>query len=195
MRVEAANLLGSGRGIEVPWKHSADDGEEYFDLRTDASLLARIGAAKEYLPLGTFLAELHGEQSVFSSVRAKTWIDQPGGNENGGGWEFHSRCDLILHYEQLRYTTAHAEDVMRRLVDLWMREPSAESLRVRIELLPCKFVAEGREGGALRIEVAARGENAEQARMRWGLGLARVQQALLFVSRAIRQKAGIEIES
>ena len=154
----------------------------------------QIAAAKEHLPLGTFLTAIHGEQSIFSSVRAKTWVDNPGRNESGGSWEFHSRCDLILHYEQLRYSTSHAEDVMRRLVDLWMREPSAESLRLRIELLPCKFVAESREGGALRIEIIARGESAEQARMRWGLGVARVQQALLFVSRAVRQKMGIEIE-
>ncbi len=192
MRVEAANLLSSGKAIEVPWKNS--DGEAYFDLRNDASQVTRISAAKEHLPLGTFLAAIHGEQSVFSSVRAKTWVDNPGGNENGGGWEFHARCDLILHYEQLRYSTAQAEDAMRRLVDLWMREPSAEALRVRIELLPCKFVDAKRDGGALRIEIAARGENAEQARIRWGLGMARVQQALLFVSRTMRQKAGIEIE-
>jgi hypothetical protein len=192
MRVEAANLLSSARAIEVPWKNG--DAEEYFDLRSDASLVVQIAAAKEHLPMGTFLAAIHGEQSIFSSIRARTWADNPGGNERGGDWEFHSRCDLVLHYQQLRYSSSSAEDAMRRLVDLWMREPSAEALKVRVELLPCKFVAEGRDGGALRIEIAARGESAEQARMRWGLGVARVQQALLFVSRAVRQKTGIEIE-
>ena len=31
-------------------------------------------------------------------------------------------------------------------------------------------------------------ETREQAEVRWGLGLARVQQALLFVARTLRQK-------
>jgi hypothetical protein len=191
MRVEAANLFHTARAIEVPWKNG--DGDEYFDLRSDASLVARIRAAKEYPPLGALLASIHGDLSIFSSVCAKIWIDEPEGNPDRD-WEFHSRCDLILHYQQLRYSIENVEDAMRKLVDLWMREPAADSLRVRIELLPCKFVAEKHEGAALRIEVAARGESEERARMRWGLGLARVQQALLFVSRGVRQKMGIEIE-
>jgi hypothetical protein len=188
MRVEAGNLLGSGKMIEVPWKNA--EGEEYLDLRSDAAHVGQISAAREHLPLAAFLTAIRGESSIFSSIRAKTWTDEAAGNDSGGHWEFHSRCDFMLHHEQLRYSTAQAEDAMRRLVDLWMREPSAEALRVRIELLPCKFVEEERNGAALRIEIAARGDNPEQARLRWGLGVARVQQALLFVSRAVRQKMG-----
>ncbi len=75
MRVEAANLLAQ-REDRSPVEKFAGDVDEYLDLRNDASLLVQIAAAKEYLPLGTFLTEIHGEQSIFSSVRAKTWVDQ-----------------------------------------------------------------------------------------------------------------------
>jgi hypothetical protein len=36
----------------------------------------------------------------------------------------------------------------------------------------------------------ARGTGGEQARLRWGLGVAHVQQALLFTSRYLRQQMG-----
>ena len=38
----------------------------------------------------------------------------------------------------------------------------------------------------LWIRLAARGESPEQAVLRWGLGLAHIQQALLFTSRYLR---------
>ena len=39
---------------------------------------------------------------------------------------------------------------------------------------------------AMGIRLAAKGESAEQAVLRWGLGLAHIQQALLFTSRHLR---------
>lgn len=188
MRVEAANSLFSGRAAEVPWKTA--DGDAYLDLRQDASQIARIAAAKENAPLGALLTAANGEASVFESTRAKIW--QTSGGACAEACAFHSRVELVLRYDQLRNGTEHAEDAMRRLVDLWMREPSADAVSLRIELVPCKFVLAGKSGGALRIEVIAKAETAEQARMRWGLGVSRVQQAMLFVSRAMRKKYGIE---
>jgi hypothetical protein len=40
---------------------------------------------------------------------------------------------------------------------------------------------------SLRIELEAVGNNGDQAALRWGLGLAHLQQALLFTSRYLRQ--------
>ncbi len=48
--------------------------------------------------------------------------------------------------------------------------------------------AAGRTGYGLRIQLSARGVTPQQAELRWGFGLARIQQALLFVSRTIRQQ-------
>lgn len=190
MRVEAANSLFSAKPVELPWKSA--DGEQFWDLRHDASQVARIAVAREYPPLGALLTAINGDSSVFESTRAKVWQTQAGSGADT--CEFHSRVELVLRYEQLRNSTEHAEDAMRRLVDLWMREPSADSVNLKIELLTCKFVLSGHAGAAIRIEVIARGESQEQARMRWGLGVTRVQQAILLVSRAMRKKHGIESE-
>jgi hypothetical protein len=38
------------------------------------------------------------------------------------------------------------------------------------------------------MRLAAQGDSAEQAVLRWGLGLAHVQQALLFTSRHLRMR-------
>jgi hypothetical protein len=40
----------------------------------------------------------------------------------------------------------------------------------------------------VRVDLEAVGDSNEQATLRWGLGLAHVQQALLFSSRYLRQK-------
>ena len=153
MRVEAANSLFSAKPIELPWKSA--DGERFLDLRQDASQVARIGAAREYPPLGTLLIAINGDSSIFESTRAKVWQTQA--TTGVDLCEFHSRVELALRYEQLRNSTEHAEDAMRRLVDLWMRESSADSVSLKIELLPCKFVLSGHTGAAIRIEVIARG--------------------------------------
>jgi hypothetical protein len=41
---------------------------------------------------------------------------------------------------------------------------------------------------AVGIRLAAEGESAERAVLRWGLGLAHLQQALLFTSRHLRMQ-------
>jgi len=38
------------------------------------------------------------------------------------------------------------------------------------------------------MELEAAGDSSEQATLRWGLGLAHLQQALLFTSRYLRQQ-------
>lgn len=106
---------------------------------------------------------------------------------------FHSRVDMIFTREEFNFLPDRYEDAVRRLVELWMKDfAAADTLAVRLEMIPCQFKAQARLGIALRVILSARGASPEQARTRWGLGLARVQQALLFVSRAMRQKLGIE---
>jgi hypothetical protein len=72
-----------------------------------------------------------------------------------------------------------------RLAALLEREPG-DSLRVELQILPAQS-AGGRQGFCLRLLLFSRGAGQQQAQLRWSLGLARVQQALLFLGRAIRQ--------
>jgi hypothetical protein len=188
MRVEAANLLSDKNArVEFPWKNSA--GDEYLDLCENPGAITQIAAARENPPFARVLLQLNEEDSLFRTIRAKVWSAPS--EKVGDGEFFHSRIDLIFAREAFNTIPERFEDVVRRLVELWMKDFSADALAARLEVLPCKFVSSNQDGAALRITLTARGANADQARTRWGLGLVRMQQALLFVSRAMKQKLGI----
>lgn len=189
MRVEAVNSLGvAGATIEIPWRDL--DGDEYLDLRENLGAIEHIAAAREHSPLAGFLAAVNGEGSIFTTARAKVWAENPPSASEG--CSFHSRVELFFAHESFNSTAERYEEVVRRLVELWMRDTSGDTLAARLEILPCRYADAGQAGVALRIGFSARGTTPEQACTRWGLGLVRVQQALLFVSRAMRQKLGID---
>jgi hypothetical protein len=191
MRVEAVNSLGvSGGTIEVPW--SAADGDHYLDLRENPEAITQISAAREYSPLAGFLTVVNGVGSLFSTVRAKVW-EEPA-SQAGAEFTFHSRVDLMFARPELNFISERYEDAVQRLIALWMKDTSGDALSVRMEILPCAYGDSKKEGAALRLTLRARSASAEQARVRWGLGIVRVQQALLFVSRAMRQKLGIDVD-
>jgi hypothetical protein len=78
--------------------------------------------------------------------------------------------------------------LMQKLIELLKDAGSPEVMAVFICL-----ISEGRKEtpkGAfgLRIRLEATGDSNEKAALRWGLGLAHLQQALLFTSRYLRQK-------
>lgn len=189
MRFEVSNLVNSPAApVEIPWRDS--DGESYADLREDAAAITGIVAARENPPIAALLLALNGHASIFSTVRAKTWIDS-NASPAGGKAEsiFNSRVDLVFSDSKLN-TQERQEDAVRRLIELWMKEPASESFSARLEILPCR-IREASNAAALRITLSARGATPEQARMRWGLGVTKVQQSLLFVSRTLRQTLGI----
>ncbi len=190
MRVEAINLLGSSRTktesetIKVPWRDS--DGVESVDLRENPAAIAQIAPALEYPPLAGFLAAVNGEGSIFTSIRAKVWEAAPTQLNDEAAFCF--RLDLVFAHEPSNFASEQYEEVVRRLVELWMKDP-ADSLTARLEILPCHYNNSTDEGAGLRIIFSAKGTSPEQARTRWVLGLMKVQQALLFVSRSIRQNS------
>ena len=188
MRVETANLLSDKTArIEFPWKNAL--GEEYLDLRENPGAITQISPARENPPFARLLLELNEEGSLFRTIRAKLWPApaEPASRDHS----FHSRIDLIFVRDALNSIPEQYEEVVRRLFELWLKDPSEDTLAARLEILPCSFKASGRDGAALRITLTARGASPDQARTRWGLGLVRLQQALLFVSRAMKQKMGI----
>ena len=189
MRVEAVNSLDvSTATIEIPWSRAG--GEQYFDLRANPGAIAQIAAAREHPPLAGFLTAVNGPGSLFATVRAKTWDEN--GRPAGVEFSFHSRVDLMFARSEFNFMPERFEDVVQRLVTLWMRDTSGDALSARLEILPCVYGATKKEGAALRLILTSRSASAEQARVRWGMGIVRVQQALLFVSRAMRQKLGID---
>jgi hypothetical protein len=192
MRVEAVNSLGvSSSSIEFPT--SGAEGNQYVDLRENPGAIAQITDARENPPLASFLTAVNGPGSLFITARVKVWNGPAA--DTATEFTFHSQIDLMFAQQSFNFMPERFEDVARRLVDLWMRESSGDALSARLEILPCKYGAARKEGAALRLTLVAKSASAEQARIRWGLGIVRVQQALLFVSRAMRQKLGIDSDA
>jgi hypothetical protein len=190
MRFEVVNRLNSAASsIEFPW---GDASNGYLDLRESPLEIQRIEAARQNSPLAGMLAATNSPPSIFCTVRAKVAQERNEKESPDDAEHFFSRIDFVFAYPSLNSGSAHGEDAARRIVDLWMKDDAAAHLQARLEILPCRFAAQNASGAALRIILTARGNSAEQARMRWGLGIARLQQSLLFVSRAMRQKLAIE---
>jgi hypothetical protein len=160
-------------------------GVDRYDLRSYPLGLERIECTRQYPPLLRFLVNVNSGDSPFSTFGCKAWSAK----EAGSATEpcvFASRVDLIFLREATNFGRGPLEDLARRLAELLEREPG-EALHAELRIAPAKFTGENR-GFCLRLLLYARGATPEQAQMRWGLGLARLQQAVLFVGRVLRQE-------
>jgi hypothetical protein len=176
--------------IEAPAAVPAfPSGESYIDLRQNPRAVERIGFARSYLPLRNFLTAINSAKSVFTSAAATTECKPASGGPAGEGFEFTSSIRLVfailaLNFDRIQYT-----DIAAALKELLERD-SAESIRAVMRISPCDFPEQGHRGFCLEVQLIAWGESPRQAEVRWGLGLARVQQALLFRARALGQQIG-----
>ena len=183
MRVEVAFELGeSDAYLEVPWGKS-DGSARYLDLRSDPKAILEIKPARRHRPLHNFLATVNSPDSVFGTARCRVWLE-PEADETS---EFASEIDVFFALEDLNAERSHYEGLCQRLLELLAHE-SGETVRAELRVRRCRFRTTGGSGYCLALFLRARGETAGQAEIRWGLGLAHVQQALLFVSRAVRQR-------
>jgi hypothetical protein len=135
--------------------------------------------------LQNFFAAIESDDSLFAGEAAG---GAPAGNAPGVGGVFSG--DFVVRFRDASLAgnrTLHFS-LIEKLVELLKAAGSADSLVARL-CLSAHAAADGKpEGLALRLRLEARGNSLEQAGLRWGLGLAQVQQALLFTSRYLRQQ-------
>jgi hypothetical protein len=181
MRVEmhVAEEAGS-QGLSFP------PAQDYVELRGNPQGAQRIPVAVENPPLRNFLDSVNAPQSLFASFGASA-SGLPGEASAASPGVFRSRVTLIFSELALNLQRDLYEQLAVQLAGLLLRE-SGDALSCDLEVARCAFAAG--EGQCLRIALTARAASVEQARIRWGLGLARVQQALLYCSRHMRQKLG-----
>jgi hypothetical protein len=164
-------------------------GENYVDLRQNPQAVERIAPARAYLPLRNFLIAVNSPESVFASATVAIESNLSATASAGEIHEFGSRISLVFTVPSLNFDRSHYTELTARLKELLERE-SEESSRSVLRVSSCDFPGENRRGFCLGIQLVARGDSAKQAELRWGLGLARVQQALLFHARALGQQIG-----
>jgi hypothetical protein len=159
--------------------------EDYLDLRENPQTVGQIPAARQYPPLRDFLITVNGPESIFATSDATTKADEPAAVP-GGGYEFASQAGLVFAAPHFNWDPVHYIELCSSLKELLERDPS-DAVRAALKISPCHFTEEGRRGYCLGIRLVAEGNSAQQAELRWGLALTRVQQALLFLSRGLKQ--------
>jgi hypothetical protein len=162
-------------------------GEKYLDLRANPEEIEQIAEARQYLPLRNFLASVNGAESIFATVSAATKADLPAAVSAGPAYEFASQARIVFAAPALNWDRKNYVGLSSGLKELLERD-TADNVRAVLRISPCDFTAENRRGFCLSIRLVAEGSSAQQAELRWGLGLARVQQALLFRSRSLKQQ-------
>jgi hypothetical protein len=161
-------------------------GENYVDLREDPHAVERLEPALRYSPLRNFLTAVNSVDSIFSSISASAQSDSPETVAVGETCQFTSQASLVFAESAINFERERFMDLARGLKGLLERD-TGDATRSVLWISPCEFPDQNRRGSCLIISLTAQGGSAQQAEIRWGLGLARVQQALLFTARALRQ--------
>jgi hypothetical protein len=140
--------------------------------------------AGQHPALRSLLANLNGAGSPFATFRCKTWSAQEEGDTPS--WVFASTVGIIFQREADNSAMKSFIGVAHRLVELLYTE--AEFLSAEILICRAAFSGE-RPSYGLQLSLQAKGTSPSQAQMRWGLGLAHVQQALLFAARELTRES------
>ena len=143
------------------------------------------------LAVKNFLAAIDSDDSLFCVAQP---LAGPAADEPAGGPVYSG--DIVLEFRQAEHSRQRSLHflLVERLAELLKEAGSRESLATTLCLTTASISAgtlrseekSSRKELALWIRLAAKGESAEQAVLRWGLGLAHLQQALLFTSRYLR---------
>lgn len=178
MRVSLRMELDAEHGaIEIP--------ASYVDLREDPRAIEQIEPARRCRPLRGLLTALNSADSVFASMACQTWAKEDPGAATA---EFGSRTDVIFAGQRHKFDRNSYESLAGQLRELLELEGRTDTVAAEICVLRCNFHDAGRAGYALRLNLTGQGDTPPQAELRWGLGVAHLQQALLFLSRAVRQQ-------
>jgi hypothetical protein len=157
---------------------------ESLPVQDTASLTALDDAAVNRA-LRSFFAAIEGDDSLFAGEALGGVL---GGNSAGGGVLCTGDFELRFRGANLQGNRTLHFSLVEKLSELLKEAGSADSLAVKFCLSPYSAAETKPAALTLRLRLEARGNSPEQAGLRWGLGLAHVQQALLFTSRYLRQQ-------
>jgi hypothetical protein len=173
MRVEAVGEMPrrSGRGADVAGEPGAG------------------------LAIKSFLAAIDSGDSLLCMAQP---LEGPSEDESVGGHVYSG--DILLEFREVensRNRSLHFV-LIEKLIELLKEAGSNDSLETTLCLTSGSILIRTSETQAparqkelaLRMRLTAKGDSADQAVLRWGLGLAHLQQALLFTSRHLRMHLG-----
>jgi hypothetical protein len=149
------------------------------------------GETAASLAIKNFLLAIESDDSLFCISQS---LPGPASEESSSGrvcWG-----DMVIEFRQAEYGSNRSLHflLIEKLIELLKEAGSADTLLATLCLTSGSIpVSQSRSEEkpvqkqfAVGIRLAAEGESAERAVLRWGLGLAHLQQALLFTSRHLR---------
>jgi hypothetical protein len=136
------------------------------------------------LALQNFQSAMQGDDSLFASEHRGNWMVSRAGDGRG---ICSGNVSLSFKEKEFGRNRGLYFQLIQKLIELLKGAGSQEVLMVRLCLVSAVQDESSPGVFSLGIGLEAVGDSGEQAALRWGLGLAHLQQALLFTSRHLRQ--------
>jgi hypothetical protein len=181
----AVELGADDETLELPW--AAPGGPRYFDLKRQPELLLEIEEARRHPELGEFLRAINSTLSLFESAKCDLWSSTEINPEEeifGAPWKFGSYVDLVFCAKPSRFSFSEHEQRAKQLTLLLQRVPEIPSA-AEFLIRRCLYHHSGepQNGGAeegfyITSYVFGYGDDEEQARQRWMIGLKLVENAI-----------------
>jgi len=142
------------------------------------------GEAPAALAMKNFVAAMESDDSLFALLEP---MEGPAPDVAAGAHVFAGDAVLGFKQEELARQRSLQFMLVEKLIELLKDAGSIDTLEAQLCLAARNDNQGHQQHNALCVRLIAKGDSAGQAALRWGLGLAHVQQALLFTSRHLRQ--------
>lgn len=173
--------------LEIPWQ--AGD-LRYYDLKRHPELLLELPESHNR-EMSEFLTAMNSALSMLETAKCDTWLsDQMEEQEAiyAASWKFCSYVDMIFTDPKARPRFAGHENFAKRVARLLRRAPDIPSTAEFI-VRRCRYASgepgsnsDATEGFYLTFYLFGYGDDEDEARRRWGIGLKVVENALLQLS-------------
>ena len=173
----AVELGRDDETLTLPWV-APEGGPRYYDLKRHPELISHIEEAQREKELGTFLAVLNSPTSVLETAKCDAWATTELNPEEeifGATHKFGSYVDLLFTDEDARFSFPQHEDLAKRLTHLLKRIPEIPAA-AEFLIRRC-YYGEG-DGFYITFYLFGYGDDEEQARQQWAIGLKLVENAI-----------------
>lgn len=176
----AVELGEDDETLTFPW--ATDGGPRYHDIKRQPELLLNIEEARRVRELREFLASVNSAATRFESAKCDTWFSTEMTLEDeifGASCKFGSYVDLLFSDDQVRFSFPDHEQLANRLKQLLKRVPEIPAA-AEFLIRRCYYDNDGqvRAGFYITFYLFGYGDEENEARQRWAIGLKLVENAL-----------------
>jgi hypothetical protein len=186
----SVELGGDAPALELPWR--SDDGStRYYNLKQHPDLVLQIPEALASQELSTFLTRINAPGFLLETVKCDTWFSTEIAPEEeifNAAAKYGSYVDLVFSADEPRLAFEQHEALAKNLCALLKRVPEMAA-SIELVIRRCYFHSDDNldrssDGFCITAYVSGFGEDEAEARKRWSIALALLQNALVQVARS-----------